>query len=104
MTQPITPKQALKSKSTAIPPIVFEVFNALISDRAKLGGFSLGQKVVEKALKDAGVDLGEALDKGWLDIEPHYRKAGWDVDYDKPAYCEAYEASWSFKPAKGARR
>lgn len=35
----------------------------------------------------------------WLDIEDIYREQGWRVDYDKPAYNENYQASFTFAPA-----
>lgn len=28
----------------------------------------------------------------WVDFEDLYRKQGWKVVYDKPAYCETYKA------------
>lgn len=37
------------------------------------------------------------FDNCWLDIEPVYRKVGWTVIYDKPAYCESYPANFTFK-------
>jgi hypothetical protein len=39
-----------------------------------------------------------------LDIEPIYREAGWIVEYDKPAYCENYDANFTFTIPKGNRR
>ena len=33
----------------------------------------------------------------WLDVEEVYRKAGWKVEYDKPGYCEDYEAYFVFE-------
>lgn len=36
------------------------------------------------------------FDKHWLDIEPIYRKEGWKVEYDKPAYYETYDANFTF--------
>lgn len=36
------------------------------------------------------------FDKHWLDIEDTYRKAGWNVEYDKPGYCENYDAYFVF--------
>lgn len=33
----------------------------------------------------------------WLDIEDSYRAVGWHVEYDKPGYCESYEATFTFK-------
>lgn len=43
-----------------------------------------------------GLERSEIFDKGWLDIESAYRKAGWHVEYDKPGYCETYVAYWEF--------
>lgn len=37
------------------------------------------------------------FDNHWLDIEPIYRKVGWTVIYDKPAYYETYDANFTFK-------
>lgn len=36
----------------------------------------------------------------WLDIEPTYRRVGWIVIYDKPAYNESYPANFTFKLPK----
>lgn len=41
------------------------------------------------------------FDNHWLDIEPIYRIAGWEVEYDKPAYCEDYPANFTFRIPKG---
>ena len=40
------------------------------------------------------------FENNWLDIEPIYRKVGWTVIYDKPAYCESYPATFTFKIKK----
>jgi hypothetical protein len=32
----------------------------------------------------------------WLDIEPIFRKAGWEVSYDRPGFNETYEPTWKF--------
>jgi hypothetical protein len=37
------------------------------------------------------------FDNHWLDIEDHYRKAGWKVTYDKPSYYEDYDAFFKFE-------
>ncbi len=41
----------------------------------------------------------QIFDNHWLDIEDLYRKVGWKVKYDKPAYCESYDASFEFTKA-----
>lgn len=96
--KPITPDEAAASHLTSIPDAVFEVFNKLISDRysAESGSVTIQQKEVTEQLVAKGLDLREVFAKNWLDVEPHYRKAGWTVVYDKPGYCETYEPSWSF--------
>lgn len=43
-----------------------------------------------------GMKRDELFDKGWMDIEPIYRKSGWRVEYDKPAYNETYPATFTF--------
>ena len=35
-------------------------------------------------------------EKHYLDVEDAYRKRGWIVDYDKPAYNETYDAFFEF--------
>ena len=43
-----------------------------------------------------GVTRQTLFNNGWLDIEPIYRKIGWTVVYDKPGYCESYDANFTF--------
>ena len=47
-----------------------------------------------------GIDRNTLFNNHWLDIEPIYRIAGWEVEYDKPAYCEDYPANFTFKIPK----
>lgn len=43
-------------------------------------------------------DISDMLFKNhWLDIEPIYRKVGWIVNYDQPAYNENYPPTFRFK-------
>ena len=56
--------------------------------------------LIEYCLKYAPneeIDRKTIFDNHWLDIEPIYRKEGWIVEYDKPAYCENYAANFTFK-------
>ena len=60
-------------------------------------------ELIESCLKyapDENITRGTIFDNGWLDIEPLYRKEGWIVEYDKPAYCENYPANLTFKIPK----
>ena len=47
------------------------------------------------------IDRNTLFNNHWLDIEPIYRIAGWEVEYDKPSYCETYPANFTFKIPKG---
>ena len=104
MTKPFTPEEAAKSHESVIPKEVFEVFNKLLATR-----FS-GTEVVTIKMDEVAPLICEKLkvtrnqlaNNGWLDIEPFYRKAGWDVEYDKPGFNETYYTSfWEFRPKEG---
>ena len=99
--KPITPSQALKAKAQAahIPKEVFEVVNALLVKR--INGhdpITMTQDEVVSGICLAMPDVGRntIFNDGWLDFEHAYSEAGWKVRYDKPGYCENYNAFWEF--------
>lgn len=97
--QPISPQEALDSKITSIPDVVIETVNRMLAEKMTRGGYiNLLQKdIVERiCAASPGLHRSEVFNKGWLDFEPFYEKAGWKVQYDKPAYCESYEANFTF--------
>ena len=53
-----------------------------------------------KYAPDDDIDRNTIFENDWLDVEPIYRKEGWIVEYDKPAYCENYPANFTFKVPK----
>lgn len=102
--RPITPQEASTEKLSLIPSFVFDTFNAFLSTRSEEGTITITQDEVIQMLLTIkpGLDRNEIFDKHWLDIESAYRKAGWNVEYDKPGYNETYGASWEFtKKRKG---
>lgn len=98
---PITPAEAKHRKGSTFPPEVIRAFNDYLSDH-------YGPEIIIQ--QDTIIDIiliamphvkrQGIFDNGWLDIESVYKKAGWSVEYDKPAYNETYPASWTFKPGK----
>lgn len=95
---PITPQEAEESLAGNIPEEVLSVFNTLIA-----AGFSGGdskstirQEDVIKVLVNQGFKRADIFYNGWLNVEPLYRKAGWKVEYDKPAFNESYPATFTF--------
>jgi hypothetical protein len=106
MITPITPKEAMEARCDSIPDVVIEVFNKHIAKNYKNGkSIVLQEDIVNELHK---LQLEERLDgtshsiftSGWLDVEPIFRKFGWNVEYDKPAYCEDYQAFFTFTERK----
>ena len=83
--KPIKPGEIGKKKEANIPDVVFEVFNELLTKNYSGRSATIRQEVVVKLLVEKGLKRNEIFDRGWLDIENVYRKAGWKVIYDKPA-------------------
>lgn len=101
MTGPIKPSEVDTAKSKAIPSQVYEAFNELIAERwdgsssyVKLDEVA---KLVAKKLKRDGVEatVDELFHRKHFDVEPHYRKAGWKVEFDSAAR-ESHPASFTF--------
>jgi hypothetical protein len=96
--RPLSPKEVVKKKINSIPDAVFEAFNELIAKDFN-GAFAIvKQKEVVKLLVEKGLKEKEIYENHWLDVEDVYRKAGWKVEYDKPAYNESYDAYFEFRP------
>jgi hypothetical protein len=93
--------------SHEIPDCIIEAVNILINK--KWDGYSVTiyqDEILDiVSVENPGPDYDgdkllrkEIFDNHWLDIEPLYRKQGWDVEYDKPGYNESYRAYFIFKP------
>lgn len=103
MSKPITPREALKKKEERLPDEVFDAFNEMIADNLRDGVATFKAKDVAALIRSKLQIKGEQVyDKGYMDVEPLYRKAGWKVEYDQPAYCESYDATYTFS-AKRSR-
>jgi hypothetical protein len=96
----ISPSEAEELQIRHIPPEVFETFNRFIAQKFFNGRARVLQKDIVNALVGRGLNRHQIYDEHWLDVEDAYRKKGWDVVYDKPAYNETYEASFEFKAKK----
>jgi hypothetical protein len=101
--QPITPQEALELKITTIPDEVIEVVNQMLAERMTKNPriFLLQKDIVANVILRMSttgkvVTSRMIYDNHWMDFEPFYEKAGWKVVYDKPGYCESYEANFTF--------
>ncbi|MFA6421911.1 MAG: hypothetical protein WCV92_00700 [Candidatus Buchananbacteria bacterium] len=93
---PIKPSDVAKQKQASFPNEVLEAFNQLIAEKFNNGYATIRQDDVVAILVAKGLNRPEIFKKGWLDVEGIYRKAGWKVAYDKPAYNESYPATFTF--------
>jgi hypothetical protein len=109
MIKPISPNEVVSQKAKAvIPDYVFEAFNFLISKNFRNGSATVKQNEVVDRIVSREYDIHDntppsrqitreyLFDNHLLDVEDVYREAGWVVEYDKPAYCETYEATFKF--------
>jgi hypothetical protein len=96
--KPIGPHDLLQN----FPDEVILAFNNLLAKRMNSYSITILQKdavkEIIKCFKDNGktITSDQIFKKHWLDVEPNYRAQGWKVTFDKPGYCESYEASWTF--------
>lgn len=90
-----------------IPSFVFKAVNTLLYKH--WDGYS-AQITQDEILNEINIpekysDMSKqafrrlVFDKHWLDIEPHYEKLGWTVQYDKPGFNEDYKAFFLFTKA-----
>ena len=97
--KPITPAEAHTKKISSIPPEVIQVFNDLIVENYSQISKEATVKqddAVELITQRMNITSDEVFDHGYCDVEEIFRKAGWKVKYDKPAYCESYDAYFVF--------
>jgi hypothetical protein len=98
--KPIKPSEVQGKKNETIPDVVIDAFNRLIIEGLNASGTSstVRQDEAVALIKKSDPKLTNSVlvDKGWLDIEDLYRRAGWEVSYDKPGYNESYPATFKF--------
>jgi len=95
--KPISPADIKKLKAEYTPPdFVVNVVNDLIKQKNSTY-FTIKQDAIVSALEALGYARSEIFDSKWLDIEPAFNKVGWKVTYDKPGYCESYDAFFQFE-------
>jgi len=96
MVKPFTPAEAKASQANYIPDEIITVVNSFLAQRASSKSINITQEEVIEALKELEFNISQLFSKNMLDFEAAYRKAGWKVEYDKPAYNETHAAYWTF--------
>ena len=104
--KPIKPEEILDKKTETIPDEMFQAINELITlnwngNEAKFRQDDLIERYLQKIGQDNLQSNRDIIFKNhYLDFEDIYRKEGWHVSYDKPAYNENYPATFEFKIGK----
>jgi len=97
MANPITPDEAAAHKAAVLPEGVIEEFNDLIALAFDGRTATVMQDDVAEAVAGRlGISVNEVFDRHLLDVEPVYRAAGWEVQYDKPGFNESYRPYFKF--------
>lgn len=100
MPGPIKPKDVQAKKNADIPEEVFKVFNDLIKKAWNGHSATIMQfEAADEVAKALLIDKKEVYDRHLLDVEDAYRKAGWQVVFDKPCYYggDNYEPHFVFR-------
>ena len=109
MIRPFTPDEVLANKREVIPAFVIEAVNTLLTKRFSGTSCTIRQKELIELAEKIGMDQGTIpdwatrqtfFDEHWLDFEPIFKAAGWNVVYDKPGWDETYEPFWKFERSK----
>jgi hypothetical protein len=97
----------VRINSKYIPDFVYDVFNHLLTEKWNNGKPIIisQEEVVNRIIckhnwlfDDIEISRQEIFEHHWLDVEPEYRNAGWNVEFDKPGYNESYKAFYTFTP------
>jgi hypothetical protein len=94
--RPMRPGEVAKRKEIDFPDAVFEAFNEMITRKFSSGSATFKLDDVVALMAKKGLNRNDIFENHWLDVEDVYRAAGWKVEYDSPAYCETYPATFTF--------
>ena len=100
-SKPITPEQAEERFVKRIPDVIIDAVNELIVENWSpiTKKATIKQDEILERVKGT-VPRNEVFKNNWLDIEDIYRAQGWTVHYEKPAYCEDFDAYFEFSEKK----
>ncbi len=97
MTEAISPDQIAEAKEEYLPPVVLKAFNETIAKNWSGSRSKFTQdEIIEVIMAKMLITRKEVFDRKLLCVEEVFRAKGWKVEYDKPAYCETYSATFEF--------
>jgi len=80
---PTAPKRATIQDLSEIPTQVIDTFNDLLLEKYTGGSVSaiISLDELTERLQPLGIEVEQALDWGWMDIDRLYVRRGWHVEY-----------------------
>jgi len=99
--KPITPDEVTSGRK--IPDEVIVAFNTLIEKNWDGERSVIGQRdAIDEILRNFSgrippMTKDYIFDNHYLDVEGIFSNVGWKVTFDKPAYNETYEATFTFR-------
>ena len=101
MIKPIDPENVQEAKNCDIPDVIIKVVNEMIVEKWDGSSSTIKQENIVKAVEKRSEYTSEEIyNNKWMDFEDLFTRAGWKVKYDKPAYCESYDATFEFSKDK----
>ena len=104
--KPISPSDAKIGHRCTIPDSIIDAVNKLIIknyDPIYNESVVKQDEILEMVCGDPDCGMlkrADVFNNHWLDVEDIYREQGWNVEYDKPAYYETYDAYFKFSVKK----
>jgi len=101
--KPIRPDEVVSKKKEVMPSQVIDAVNECIAEnwdgrQSVIREDVLVTKIRFKFLNE--ISRQEIYDKKYLDFEPIYEDADWNIEYDRPGYNETYQATFIFTERK----
>ena len=96
--KPISPKDIVIAKKAIMPDGVIKAFNETIAKNYSSGYSKFTFKEVAALIATyLEISTDDVYKNKYLDVEEIYRKEGWKVSTDQPAYNESYAATFTFR-------
>jgi hypothetical protein len=93
---PFTPADAQADKINNIPDAIIEIVNSILSKKYSNRIVILQSDIINEALATHRISREDIFENGWMDFEPLYRNAGWNVEYAKPEFNKQFEPYFVF--------
>jgi len=101
--KPISPNEASNKRISNINPAVIQAVNEILAEKYVKGrNVVIVQDDLLKRIRKIDKKLTSKFlfENKQLDFEDKYEAEGWDVEFDRPAYYESYETTYTFTPKK----